>query len=619
MFKVKELKMSLGSLGDLRYNFQEIYQATHLEPTALGTKSLEPVELYENLSPDLLLAEGQIHCRPCFNVFLNNDLTRDYFLGAIQKALEHTHNLFHEYQTRLLSTDMPRMLDYMRAVCKLKSGQGLDECAYQEVRENIQDFWIATHFFLKSVHADPNVRMQKIFKKHFCRRCFDHMESLEQVQSILALQGFLGETLPLRDLVEASFGNEGVDESLIAFVKKVKAAGVPFDVLHLALKSIVEYASKYKMTQDDILRENYPALDKLELALDEIDPAFLMDANPDHLAWRDTLKPGSEIISVQYENHSGRKAAVRYRFILGEQIGAKPEGFDHNLYFSLKECYVARRYLTEGRSREMRYEPLLRFHKQPEERLPEKEQSRVLWISINEAMPGLRHIKSKIYYERYLCEYGFANSCIDFIDNSGRFALVEKLQDNQKGLLKVIPEMIKIALQEVAGAPVTLEPLNKPQKFMFDANKCLKATKLIKPAKAYSFSAWEQFVYDVAKGDKAAFAAIMAKSGLDKTEEVEFLRQAVQDSFREDKGKLEQASYYRTFHDKQVFALATSLQNDLAKIFENCCRSLETASSQPVSKEKVKRLLLEYCRNSSFVSFLSPSLQSDVVRAYTVG
>lgn len=612
--------MFVGNLGDVRYNFQEIFAAAHINPTASQLEKLCPVELYIHLSPNCLPPAGNVNCRPWLNGFFHNDFTRYPWIKAIQWALDNTHKLFHEYQKRLFEEDLPKLEIYLRELSRAKSGHNVDEIQYKEARENIQNFWISTHFFLKSIHAHPNVRMRQIFEKHFCQECFYHMEPLEQMQSIIALQGELGASLPLKALIEASFGQEVLDDSLLNFVKKLKSKDVPFNILHYALKAIVEYAAKYKMTQDDIREKNYPTLDRLEQALDELDPSLFFCRSQEHLAWRNTLKKGSEITTIQYADLRGEQAAIRYRFILGEQIEPKPEsdGFDNNMYFAIQDCYISKKIFRPEEKQELKYEPLIQFEEALEEKDTEIGQNCVLWISINEAIPGIRRMKACDYYDKYLSEYGFQVSQIQFIDNQGRFALVEKLHENQAGIIKVIPELIQTALKEVDGAPQSLEPLRLPQKFLFDKDKCLKSIKLIKPAKDFSFNSWEQLVYDMAKGSTKAFKRMMRKSGLYEMEEAKFLRQAVMDSFKEDKGNLEKNCDMQSFRDKHILALAASLQQEMLKAYENCCRSLELTYGGGISKGKIKQLLLEHYAAAGTVSLFWPSLQNEVAAVYTL-
>ena len=110
------------------------------------------------------------------------------------------------------------------------------------------------------------------------------------------------------------------------------------------------------------------------------------------------------------------------------------------------------------------------------------------------------------------------------------------------------------------------------------------------------------------KGSQSTFKIMMKRSGLDDREEAVFLREALQASFREDKGSLEQSSHIHTFHDRNIFGLAVNLQNEMVKTYENCCRSLEASSSSPISKERVKQLLLNYHKACGSASFLSAQL-----------
>jgi hypothetical protein len=607
--------MTIGNLSDVRHNFRAIYEAAHYNPTPFPNnpeeppEKLYPVELYAYLSPWLLPFDGELNFKPWRQRLLHSDEFRYFMLEGSQRAINKTHELFHKWQTQFFHQDLPYMKTYLSEVSNLSSPQKVDEQLYKPTRDNIQDFYLSTHHFLHSIHHDPNVRMRQIFKEHFCQKCFDPMEPLEQMYAIMALQGEIGETLPLKVLIEASFEKEMEEVSLHNFIKKISARKVSFNILHSALKAIVEYALKSKITADDIERKHLPSLENLEYALYRLDPSLFSCPHPEHLEWRKTLKPGSEIVTIRYENKSGQQKATRYRFILGEQLGKKLGQFDHNIYFEIKECFVTPKIFTKETIDELKYEPLIKFHKESEEKNSDIEKKSVIWISANEAIPGIRSAMAD------LC-YGIELSQIQFIDNQGRFALVEKLYDNHTEFVKLLPDWIQWALREVENAPISLEPLRYPQTFMFNKETELKAVKLVKRAESFSFNAWEQFIYEASKGDNPTFKTLMLKSQMASMAEAEFIRNTVLASFNQSQFDPQQPCKTSFFHDKNVLKLALDLQADMIKLHENSCRRLESEGRSPISKEKVQELLLKFYQDSGAFSVLWPTLQDKVLAAY---
>lgn len=600
--------MDLGNLSGVNHNFRAIYEATHYDPEPFPEnpnephKKLFPVELYCYLSPKILPFDKGLNFRTW------SYHSRFFMIDGIREALNTTHQVFHQWQTKLLNQDLPKMRAYLGEVSNLKANDKFDEKPYWQVREDVQNFHLSTHHFLHSIHHDPNVRMRQIFDRHFCIKCFDHIEPLEQMYSIIALQGEIGETLPIKALIDASFGKEVEDASLHKFLKNLSDKKVSFKLFHSALAAIVKYAQRSKVTLDDIERKNFPSLEKLEEALYTLDSSILSSKHIDHLEWRNTLKPCSEIISIRYNDDHGQQTAIRYRFILGNQLGKKQNKFDHSVYFEIKECFVATRVFSKDTLDELKYDPLIKFHEEIEEKNNDIETNKVLWISINEAMAGIRESKSETCY-------GMNLSQIEFIDNQGRFALIEKLHENYAEFVKIVPKWIRWALKEVENAPISLEPLRDPQSFMFNKDTELKAVKLIKRSDSFSFNAWEQFIYEASKGDQNTFKKIMLESEMTSLAEAAFIREAVLTSFDKSKFDLLQQCKASSFNDKDILKVATGLQEDMVKLQESCFRQLEPKYGSALSKEMIKELLLEGYEKSGGISMLWPSLQDNVISA----
>ncbi len=599
------------TISDVGHNFRAIYDATHHEPSPKGTVGKLPaVELYSHLCPrQIPFIDGDLNFRVRTKGWSQDDYTPFALAGGVQCALNNTHTLFHQYQKHLLTHDLPKMKQYVRKISNAGRNIPIDESEYYSVRTDIQNFYIHTHHFLKSIHSDPNVRMRQIFDRHFCSNCFDHMELLEQMAALISLQGETGHTLPLKALIDASFGRTVEDGSLHDFVKILKDKNVSFAALHNGLKAVVDYAQKSKVTADDLEGNIIPSLDKLEYALYDIDAALFSFINPVHIDWRNTLHEGSELVSVQYKNNASEQSSIRYRFILGAQIGKKQQGLDHNIYFEIKECYETTRVFSNESQHELKYEPLIQFNNSLEKTNEDIKRNRVILISLNEAIPGIRNCKSE------LC-FGMELSSIQFIDNQGRFALVEKLQENNEALIHVIPQWIKWAIKEVENAPVSLDPLGSPQKFLFNSEGILTAVKLLRPTPSFSFNVWEQFVYEIVKGDKNNFKSIMTKSELDSLEEAKFIRNSVISSFEEGQFNPQEQCKKQTFQDKNVLKLALDLRAEMNKLMENCCRSLESKGISSPSKDEIKNLLLKNYVESGGVSLLWPTLQEDVIKLY---
>ena len=598
------------TLSDVGHNFRAIYDATHHGPSSKGTGGKLPaVELYSHLCPrQIPFIDGDLNFRVRTRWF-EDDYTQFALAGAVQSALNNTHTLFHQHQKHLLTHDLPKMKQYVRKISNAGRNTPIDESEYYSVRTDIQNFYIHTHHFLKSIYSDPNVRMRQIFDSHFCPNCFDHMELLEQMAALISLQGETGHTLPLKALIDASFGRTVEDGSLHDFVKILKDKNVSFSTLHNGLKAVIEYAQKSKVTADDLEGNIIPSLDRLEYALYDIDAALFSFINPVHMDWRNTLHEGSELVSIQYKNNASEQSAIRYRFILGAQIGKKQQGLDHNIYFEIKECYETTRVFSNESQHELKYEPLIQFNNSLEKTNEDIKRNRVILISLNEAIPGIRNCKSE------LC-FGMELSSIQFIDNQGRFALVEKLQENNEALIHVIPQWIKWAIKEVENAPVSLDPLGSPQKFLFNSEGILTAVKLLRPTPSFSFNVWEQFVYEIVKGDKNNFKSIMTKSELDSLEEAKFIRNSVISSFEEGQFNPQEQCKKQTFQDKNVLKLALDLRAEMNKLLETCCRSLESKGISSPSKEEIKNFLLKHYVESGGVSLLWPTLQEDVIKLY---
>ena len=122
--------------------------------------------------------------------------------------------------------------------------QELSPGKIKKVHEKIQQFYEITQPFLREVLTRSNVRLTKIFQRHFCPDCFKHMADLQKCHDILTLQGVLGmKELPVKLILNLAFDEKVDDNELNEFVGKLSSSNVDVRILHRALKAVVEYAS----------------------------------------------------------------------------------------------------------------------------------------------------------------------------------------------------------------------------------------------------------------------------------------------------------------------------------------------------------------------------------------
>jgi hypothetical protein len=580
--------MQIHPFWNVSHNLFAIYEATCSDPSYTHE---DEDQLYKNLIPNLTCLNDNRNVNFSTNNHLNNFLNCSLFKpetrARIKAALDYTHALFHQYQERLMDASLPEFENCL--MVKINNGS-VDKRLCKETQEKIQKFHDYTQYFFIEVQAERNKKLTTLFKKHFCEDCLAHVDRLQENYAIITLQGEIGDELPLRALIDASYGNKEENSELKNFVKTLAAKNSDISTLHSAFNGIVDHAKKFHQTEANKRLNRVPDLATLESHLYDLNKQVFSKVDKDLLVFRDSLKVDFVLSTEFYDEENGKNST--YTITLGKQIGEKGQSeFDNNLFFEIKTLF------------------------KDQEEQKQMANSCVIWITINKALAGIKWVQNQS------CNI-IQPATIRFIDNQGRFALVDKLQSLPNGSFNSNEKFYECIARWIGWQltqSITLDNLNIDNimlaKHPIEGNRSvITSIKVTKPLDKFSYSKLEQIVYDISKGDQRVFHFIMNQSGLSQTDDAVYIKTLVHASFKPEIDP-EREAIGKTFKDKSTPLGAIKLQQDIAKMKDECLKILKL-SHKAISPSELEQKILEKYDEKGCVSILWPTLQAEIITTY---
>lgn len=545
-------------LGPVKDNFREISHAIY--------RNNEKLSLVANFSGTRIYDSGCGWGKiwQWFYSIVECLAGRGIWLSKLKTAILNTHAQFQQ-KLPLISAHATQYARYLKKSC---NGYAVNENDFFAARKAITEWNHATSRFIKIAANPKQVKLSQLFNL-----CFDHASAevfsfpeyraLKRYQKIIDLEGFTNGPLPLGQLEKAFLGkmlNESDQSVLKKWVRKINLSSCTVRQLHAALRAIQE-----ELTQPG---EERPNLGKMELCLEEYGCTLFKQPDPRHLHWRNQIQPGVQIDS---------------EFILGEQIGKKPVGFDEFKIYDVDN-----------------YEDL------------------VLIIGHNEAVLEMRQIKHS--RENYAIEP------VQFLglDTRGRWAVMEKLQplngqewtshttltrgDRQRS--EKIVNLLKWLVEE-EQTPQNFSPYT----LMFDQNFQLKSLKPTLPGD-FDYNALEDFAFQYASGNPIVFQHLMEASGLSRHQTAEFYYEVVEYALKGEAFDIDDLGGIYNVTDQKVIDRGLSLQTDILQIRRKCC--LEILKNNPQEdpqkiQNQVNDLLFKCYKKTKAAGLLWPTLQSEVM------
>lgn len=580
--------MKTASFLDLSHNILAIYEATRTDPSY--TNESED-QLYKNLIPNFTCLNDNRNVNFSTNTtvhyIINSSLYKSETCERIKAALDYTHLLFHHYQEKLMNFTLS---EYEKTLMAKISNENVDKRLCKETQEKIQKFYNHTQYFFIELRTGINKRITAIFKKHFCKDCCAHVDRLHKNNAIISLQGEVGDDLPLNALINASYESKEGDNDLKAFVKILAAKKTDIRMLHSALNGIIDHAKKFHQTEANRQLHRVANLATLESHLYNLDKSIFRTIDNEHLLFRKSLKEDVVLSSDFYDEKTGKIS--KYMLTLGKQIGKKEQSeFDKNIFFEIKTIF------------------------KDQEEQKQLANSSVCWVTINRTLAGIKWAQLRS------CNV-IQPATFHFIDNQGRFALVDKLQSLPQGSLKSNKEFYACIARWVGWLctnSITLDHLRAENimlaKHPTDSHRnVLTSVKITKPLDKFSYSDLEQFVYDISKGKQDIFNYIMNESGLAQTDDAQFFKALTLESFNPEMDPA-RAALGKTFKDKSTLVKAIKMQQDIVKMQNECSKILKL-NNISIPTSELQKHILEMHQQMGCISFLWPTFQNDILARF---
>ena len=443
---------------------------------------------------------------------------REFVQAGADQLLQHPdaipnpqlHQALHQLNHHLETAALP---PYRACLHTLIIGGEFEESKITKEREEIKQSFTAMGPLLGSCKWSE--KMQLLFERHFCADCFRLFDELKNNHDIIALQGLLGKTLPLKRLCEAALSQEA---PLAEFVSLLSEKKVPVDLLHNGLKGIIEVAQRrhpslnYDLgALEEMLQQHWERM--LERGEAKNEGWSLFETSDSlMLASHSRLQPGSR---VKARMGDGKL----HEFTLGQPLGAlHPD--DRNRFFHI--C----RYAIAAPSASPMDNLFEKMHRGVEQKGID---SSLIWFPCNAAMPGYLRRRSM----RQLAEeidHCVPLNCPTFIDPRGRFCLVEKLHSGLgsaawfHSLALYLPTAI--AWMKWLGETSITPSAFKAEYLAFNREQRLTAVKEMKSL-SYNVLSMELFAWTIGGGNPQLFREILEEANLAQHPYARFIREAV--------------------------------------------------------------------------------------------
>jgi hypothetical protein len=524
----------MGDLNTLKYNLTEI----------LATSLSENGELVSNLSGSHVYDSSSGWGRLwTWFYFLSKPLFKDDLrLTNLRTSLQNINSVFRR-ELEFVISQTRVYEEYLKM--RLHSND-VNEGDYHQTRRVIKT-WHQTTKLLYNEKFHPLVT--KLCSKYSENIPFleKPKDSISPFYNIIKIEGKHQGPLPL-DLVHKGITSQNMSSAEKKKLSKWIKGHEKVRPLHKLLLSVAPFMDN-------------PNIVKFEL--DHLRNGCTLFKSPDdkHIAWRNTLKPGSKL----------------GQYALGEQIGRKIEGFDEQIFFEIPQ-------------------------------IPDK----LVMISTNRALLAAKSAGVK--------EWGWALRTPQFhyIDPKGKYAIVEKferqLTDIQwKSVHALVPEDIRIAdpiayyISWLLYQNISVTQLS-PKYLMFDRDGVLRTVK-IQERTYLNYPEMENFLFEVAYGNLPVFQYMMYKSGFSNTKFLYFYREVAQKALQDELPYIRSIGGNRGIIDSRDIEKATELSENLIKIRNRLIVKCNT------DRETAGKILFTLYQNTCAACTLWPTLEEEAVRA----
>lgn len=561
--------MNLNPFWNVISSFYALFEATRNPENDNG--------IYSNLRPNLSFSEENRNLNfsknrcvyqlmACFEVDVKE---------KVKDALDHIHADFHNYQKRLIEILLP---EHQQFLMRKIQGAAMDQNRFRILQDEIQEFHYYTQYLFDEERAGTNARLTEIFKNHFCDRCYDHIDSLKESNSIISLNAQCNGEVPYKAIIEASFKDKKSDSVAIEkFAKSASSKDIEVSLLHDALRAIVSHASSFHQTNANVLLGQAPDLAELESSLYNIQKRLFTQVDTEHVVWRDSLKENMKIKATLCSNGE----SFEYTIVLGKQIGKKSNPDDDtNILFEIDKCL--------GKDND----------------LSKIMQQGVLWITINKALPGIKFVQAQ--------QSTFMKpAAIHAIDSEGRFAIIDKLKPfpNESSFYTFLGQGW---LKWLVNNSLCPDRLNETNYMLTESTNTIASVKITKALDSFSFVKFEKLIFNLSRGDAAVFSCLVNESGLCYTDDAKYLKNVAENAFQMT-FDFKREAIGKAFKDQETPAYALSLITELLKMRDTCHQILK-ANGKELSNERLESTILLKFKAKESISFVWPTLQAEVIK-----
>lgn len=555
--------MSIDSIGP---TFGTLYKQLCLNADCRPAK--------ESLASVLDSLYNELFILPC--VFKNR-------ADCVAKTLEETHRNFHIILDEIHSKDIPRFIEDLSG-CYRENRTTISK-GVAESAEKIARFYATVCGFMEGVISREYPAATLIAHSKFCDRCFKDYKTIRQIHDITRLQAEYGMDFPLGSFIDLSLGRTANDEPINYFIKHFIQNRNSSVTLHNALKAIYCHAVSRHMSPDDKKVQSERSLQRVEIYLDDqkvkmnIPDDLFSQIDPDYLAWRDNLKPGSTL-SRTFTIVRGDTPVTRlYTIVLGECIERKNHKQDYNLYFQI--AAMKWKEVPQDHVQDDFVNPFF-FAEDTQHHDPSEY---VVWLSFNSAMMKIR----KEIADRH---FGLPLNQIKAVSDDGYIALVPRLEmqlgsDDWKAVMRIPSHkgVINTLFAWLANQYSTPQPF-KLRHLRFDSQGVLRTTRQTAQGN-FNLKSLEKMAFKIACNDPELFKQYMTDSEMLANSSFRLVVKAGLNTFQKEKFALEYHIQGARSPDPNLKQRALEIQEKIEK------RLQDLSKGRNLTPEQLKDLKIE--------------------------
>ena len=498
---------------------------------------------------------------------------KDLKTDRLTKVMQKTQAVFNQKLPAILE----HTTSYQTYLDKRIGGEEVDEEEIHTSRKQITSWTRSTAPFTAFVDKSNNQKITPLFQTFFSDEVEkgeplfsygNQANSLQETQLLIDLEGYLHCPLPIELLMklarEENLSTEDAHllENWIDLLNK-KQNHIPIGLFLDCLKVLTDKPGFGG------------SLISLEMQLLKNDLKILQITEPEHLAWRSSLKAG-DILELEATTYT-----------LGEQIETQNEGFDSNIHFEI-----------------------------------EGDQERVISIGINRAFWKMRE---RIALDH---QWGIPMPAVHEISPDGRFAVVEKLSSAVEKEQWITPENHPVEAQD----QLTLIPIANlfqwwgdrsicPSNFtldhlMFNKSGELKYTHALMP-QPFDFQILEDLAYEIAQDKLVIYLFLFEHSGLKSHITMRFYQRIVGKALKDKKVNTKSLAACYKVTDPEVIKRGKALYKEIRVMRDIILKTLNReyqVADQEKLLQNANSQLLEWYIGTCSASRIWPTIETLVTQ-----